>query len=204
MSKLGNTLLLVVFRQCWFSWHLEGSLVSDQSQKTQLSSDLDSWPTKSEIINIAVSHTHTHTKESHNIWVWNDHLDHQVQESHQSLSWGGAAGGSSKSMPSRLAPAVSIATQSPFMHCAFSQTRFHPTTLTKVKKSWKPLSYLRPLFHKQENQAQRSMLIKDSQTESSADHWELSNMRENGTLWKGNNSTNGRSLFGKVLKVITI
>ena len=48
-------------RKCWFSWHLEGSLVSDQSQKTQLSSDLDSWPTETEIINIAVRHTHTHT-----------------------------------------------------------------------------------------------------------------------------------------------
>ena len=62
MSELGSPLLLVVFRQCWFSWHLEGSLVSDQSQKTQLSSDLDSWPTKSEIINMAVSHTHTHKR----------------------------------------------------------------------------------------------------------------------------------------------
>ena len=118
-SEPGSTLLLVVFRQCWFSWHLEGSLVSDQNQKTQLSSDLDSWATKSEIINIAVSHTHTHThKESHNIWVWNDHLDHQVQESHQSLSWGGAARGSSKSVPPGLAPAVSIATPPPFTHCA--------------------------------------------------------------------------------------
>lgn len=200
MSELGSTLLLAVFRQGWFSWHLEGSLVSDQSQKTQLSSDLDSWPTKTEIIIIAVSHTHTHTQRNSTtfefemtIWITRSrspikaYLEVGLQEG----------------VPSQCLQGWHLLWVLPHhlhLHTVLSQTRFHLTMLTKVKKSWKPLSYLRPLFYKQENQAQRSMLIKDSQTERSADNWELSNIRENWTLY----STNGRSPFGKVLNVITI
>ena len=201
-SEPGSTLFLVVFRQCWFCWHLEGSLVSDQNQKTQLSSDLDSWATKSEIINIAVSHTHTHTHTRNpttfefetTIWIIRFRSPIKAY-----LEVGLLEG-----VSSRCLQGWHLLWVLPHHLHLHTVLRFHLTTLTKVKKSWKPLSYLWPLFYKQKNQAQRSMLIKNSQTERSADNWELSNIRENWTLWKGNNLTYGRSPFGKVIKVITI